>query len=238
MILMTRLASFYLILVLSFPLSAQSVPPVSHHWQMSVGAQYAQGRATNLFAAQPLEAFSYGGNLEYVLVLPKLTMTYLLYVGFQQLKAEGKDIVAPRFLDLEETLRVDNIVIGPGLEVKLNNKGKYHPLIGAQAFWGASVNSEYTFENMAMVEVFMGPLPVTSQIKNGAGLYTGGQIFAGLESVLTEKIQLRVKGALGGHYQFASWQLPFPIYPFYAKNNTQLIRGGYWQASVEVIHRL
>ena len=200
MILTTRLASFYLILVLSFPLCAQSSPPGSRYWQMSVGAQYGQGRATNLFEVQPLEAFSYGGNMEYVLTLPKLIMTFSMYAGFQQLRAEGKDIVTPAFFDLEETLRIDNLIFGPGLELKLNNQGKYHPLIGAQAFWGGAVNSEYNFEDTAMVGLFIDSVPSKFQVKGGAGLYNGGQIFAGLERVLTEKIQLRVKGVLGGHY--------------------------------------
>ena len=238
MILTTRLVAFCLMVVLSFPLCAQSSPPGSRYWQMSVGAQYGQGRATNLFEVQPLEAFSYGGNMEYVLTLPKLIMTFSMYAGFQQLRAEGKDIVTPPFFDLEETLRIDNLIFGPGLELKLNNQGKYHPLIGAQAFWGGAVNSEYNFEDTAMVGLFIDSVPSKFQVKGGAGLYNGGQIFAGLERVLTEKIQLRVKGVLGGHYQFATWNFPFPVLPFYTFRNAQLIRGGYWQASLEVIHRL
>ena len=161
-----------------------------------------------------------------------------MYAGLQQIRAEGRDVVAPAFFNFEETLRVGNLIFGPGLALKLNNKGKYHPLIGAQAFWGGAVNSEYRFDNNGMVLFLTEPLPIFYEVKGGAGTFTGGQIFAGFERVFTEKIQLRIKGALGGHYQFASWELPFPIYPFYDYRKAQLIRGGYWQASLEVIHRL
>lgn len=232
----TRLALFCLVVILSFPLCAQSVPPVSRHWQMSVGAQYAQGRKSNVYSTQSLDAFSFGGNLEYVFTLSKIKMACFMYVGFQQLRAEGTDVVAASFFGLEETLSIDNVIFGPGLEFKLNNKGKYHPFFGAQSYFGFSVSSEYDFQNTGMNEQYI--LPSAYRVTGGAGLYTGGQLFTGLERAFNEKNQLRIKAALGQHYQFASWQLPYPIYFVRSGKNAQLVRGGYWQASVEVIHRL
>ncbi|WP_367392721.1 hypothetical protein [Lewinella sp. LCG006] len=166
-------------------------------------------------------------------------MTCFLHAGFQQLRAEGEDVIVDRIYGLEETLRIDNILMGPGLELKLNNGGKYHPLLGGQAFLGFSVNSEYSFDNIGTSLLLVNPLPIIYEVKGGAGLYSGAQVFAGLESVFTEKIQLRIKACLGEHFQFASWQLPEPLNLLQPdSNNAQLIKGGYWQASLEVIHRL
>ncbi|WP_156825846.1 hypothetical protein [Lewinella cohaerens] len=237
MISINRLALFFLLIVWSFSLYAQSTPSSSRHWQLSGGIQYSQGRSTNSHAVQPLDAFSYGGNLEYVCRFPKLTTSYFVYMGFQQLRAEGKDIAVAGLYGLEETLRIDNVVFGPGFELKLNNKGNYQAFLGAQAFWGFSIDSEYSFENVGMTELLI--LPAAYQVKGGAGLYNAGQVFAGLERVFTEKIQLRLKAGLGEHFQFASWQLPELLYLTQSdRNNVQLIKGGYWQASLEVVCRL
>lgn len=236
MIFTTRLALSCLMVALTVALCAQSNPPVTDHWQMSVGAQYGRGIKSNSFSGQALDAWSYGGNLAYALVRPKLTMTSFMYVGFQQLSAAGEGIVAPDVLGFEETLQVDNFIFGPGFELKLNNKSKYHPLLGAQAFFGVPISSSYTFQNTG------GDVPINLpsfyEVKGGASLYTSGQLFVGVERLINEKIQLRVKGALGEHYQFATWQLPFPIFPFYTFRNAQLVKGDYWQASLEVTHRL
>ncbi|MGH1433645.1 MAG: hypothetical protein ACRBG0_04205 [Lewinella sp.] len=229
----TRLIIFCLTATLSLPVDAQSVLPVSDHWQISVGAQYAEGRNTNLYDARPLNTFSCGGNLEYVLTLPKLIVTIFMHVGYQELRVQGKSFVTAPFWNMEETISVDNIRGGPGLELRLNSKGKLHPLLGAQAYWGRAVNSKYQYQSIEGNTPY--DLPIDLSIKGGAGLYTGGQVFAGLEKVFTEKIQLRIKAALGGHYQFASWELPFPLQP---DGGAQLIKGGYWQASLEAVHRL
>lgn len=229
----TRLIIFCLTVTLSLPLYTQTVLPVSDHWQISVGAQYAEGRNTKLHDAKPLGMFSCGGNLEYVLTLPKLMMTIFLHVGYQELRVQGESFVTAPFWNMEETISIDNIRGGPGFELKLNNKGSLHPLLGAQASWGRSLNSEYQYESIEGNTPY--DLPIDLSITGGAGLYTSGQVFAGVEKAFTEKIQLRIKTALGGHYQFASWELPFPLQP---DGGAQLIKGGYWQASLDVVCRL
>lgn len=233
MILTIRLALICLIMNMWFPLCAQSSSSESRNLQVSAGAQYDQSRNTISYSASPLEAFSFGANLEYVVALPRIKIIYFGHLGFQQIRGEGYGIAYGSDFGLEETLSIDNIRTGVGLSLKLNNKGKFHPLLGAQAYLGFPVNSEYAFQNVRMDERF--DLPLTFSAKGGAGLYNSGQLFAGLERELTAKTQLRLKAALGQHYQYASWELPFP---FESSEKAQLVKGGYWQTSLEVIHRL
>lgn len=233
MISTTRFLLFCLLVTLGFSLCAQSPSSSTRNFQMSAGAQYDQSRNTITYPASPLDAFSFGANLEYVVALPRVKIIYAAHLGFQQIRGEGYNISYSNDFGLEENLRIDNIRTGVGLSLKLNNKGKFHPLLGAQAYLGFPINSEYAFQNVRMDERF--DLPLTFSAKGGAGLYNSGQLFAGLERDFGVKTQLRLKAALGQHYQYASWEIPFPLEPY---SKAQLVKGGYWQTSLEVVHRL
>ncbi|WP_367392720.1 hypothetical protein [Lewinella sp. LCG006] len=232
MISTTRFLLFCLLVTLGFSLCAQSPSAGTRNWQISAGAQYAQSVNTLTYSASAVDAFCFGANLEYVVTLPRIKIIYAAHLGFQQIRGEGDKVLYSNDFGLDENLRIDNIRTGAGLSLKLNNKGKYHPLLGAQAYLGFPVNSEYTFRNVGMDEQYN--LPAFYSAKGGAGLYNSGHFFAGLERELGAKTQLRLKAALGQHYQYASWELPF-LFETYSK--AQLAKGGYWQASLEVVHR-
>ncbi|WP_044086248.1 hypothetical protein [Lewinella cohaerens] len=235
MILITRLALFCLMVNLYFPLCAQSPQSDSRHWQFSAGVQYDQGRNTITDPAPPLSSLSIGGNFEYVITFPRIKLVYFANLNFQRIEGEGSLIAYQNDFGLEETLSIDNIRTGPGIALKLNNKGRLHPLLGAQAFLGFPVNAEYDFQNVRMDIQY--DLPLSFNAKGGASLYTGGQLFAGIEMTFSAKSKLRLKAALGQQSQFASWELPSPfLTPLYER--ARLIKGGYWQASLEVVHDL
>ncbi|MGH1433646.1 MAG: hypothetical protein ACRBG0_04210 [Lewinella sp.] len=233
MVLITRLVLFCLMANLWFPLYSQSTESDSRHWQISAGVQYDQSRNTFTYPAPPASSFSFGGNFEYVIALPRIKMTYFVYLGFQQIRGEGYNVAYDNDYGLEETLRVDNLRAGPGFALTLNNKGWCHPLFGVQAFLGVPVNTEYGFHNARMDVQY--DLPLFFSAEGGAGVYTGGHFFAGLEIDVTAKSLLRIKAALGDHYQYASWELPSP---FEGNEKARLVKGGYWQASFEVVHHL
>lgn len=110
---------------------------------------------------------------------------------------------------MEEELLLDNLVVGPGLMVRLAKNRRIQPLLGLEIFIGIPLRTRYEMVRTEDISFLF--LPEYWQADGGALFQAGTYFYTGLSSRIANETYWELKLGMGHGTQTFNWNSIHPV---------------------------
>lgn len=209
-------------LLLSINLLAQP------NWHIGIFNQYEikipDLRSLQLKGVNP--GLQFGLTLDY----PKSKVNIYLTSRWERLREGKREIFLFNF-GTRETIKQDNLIIGPGLTLNFGPRRQLQPLFGVEIFVGIPLRSQYEFFGPEGMTSFF--LPSYLEVKDGTDFLAGWATYAGVLTEIGTDLSCQLKLGFGRADQ------TFSGAPFSRPNyQPTILSGSYATATLGLIYQL
>lgn len=169
------------------------------HWQLGLYAQYEVD-----IGSRPLQlaGLSPGAKIGATLDIPEGLVNMYLTTRWERLRENSIEIFWFNF-ETRESLKQDNLVIGPGLEFVFFSRRRMHLLLGLEVYLGVPLRTHYELFGSGTSTIITFP---SHLIVEGGALYMAGwQTHVGLEGSITDHQFWQLRFGLGDSAQYYDW---------------------------------
>lgn len=149
-----------------------------------------------------------GAQVGMVLAYPNKTIHVYFSARWEAFREQSGVVFLSGF-GTEEELLHDNLVMGPGLMIRLAKNRKIHPLLGLEISLGIPLRTRYTMVRTEDIPTSF--LPEYWQVEGGALFQAGAYFFTGLSGQINEKVYWQCRLGAGHNTQTINWGSRHPV---------------------------